>query len=365
MDWETINKLSATERKNLSAIERKLFIQDFCTNEELQKELNVTTKKRVQDYIKKLKLCYRNPETNGSDNEIRRGPHYVLANRDMAHLAFPEMVLGNEERKQLHNIFKLAAVFEGSIPLKSILETTGCMDKEINKILDDFSAGIEVQLKAELARLIANIYTAISEKKVISFKWPKLKDNYASTDGVLHVAPYYIKKFEGNWYLIGGIRNQPLQKWIDFPWSVFPLQRILDENPEGNPIWQCQKPNICYKEIDVNRILRYYDNVIGFNVPTEPNERFKETLDVKHIVIKVPPYKLKRLKEYPIHQSQKYDPENGTVTIHVIENNELYSRLMSYGKDIEVLEPQEVRDKLVCKLAEALKKYTNETENDE
>ncbi len=358
MDWEKIKKLSATEQKNLSAIERKLFLQDFCTNEELQKELDVTSEKRVQDYIKMLRLCYRNLETGDSDNNISRGPHYALAKRDMAHLAFPEMVLGNEERKQLHNIFKLAAVFEGAIPLKSILETTGCMDKEINKILKEYSKGIDVQLKADLARLISNIYTAISEKKVISFKWSKLNDNYATNDGVLHVAPYYIKKFEGNWYLLGCIRNSPLKNWVDFPWSVFPLQRILDENPTGNPIWQCQKPDIHYREIDVNRILHYYSNVIGFNVPTVPGEKFKETLDVKDIIIKVPSYKRTRLKEYPIHQSQKYNPEDGTISIHVIENNELYSRLMSYGKDIEVLAPQEVRNKLRKKLAEALKRYT-------
>lgn len=349
MDREKINKLKAKEKQQLVKIERKLFVQSSCTNEELQKELNVG-KRMVEMYLAKLRKCY------SGGNDITNEP-YQLEKRDMAYLAFPEMVLGNGERQQLHNLFKLATVFEGAIPLKSMLEASGCMDNEINGILSGFSKEIEVPLDAKQARLIANIYTAISEKKVVSFKWTRLSGNYAAKDDVLHVAPYYLKRYEGKWYLIGGIRNQPLKPWIDFPWTVFPLQRILKENPNDNPLWFCQKDNIRYREIDVNRILRYYGNVIGCHVPTIEGEKFKEQLDVKEILIKVNSSQMRRLKEYPIHATQKCNPKDGTITIRVIENNELYSKLMSYGADIEVLEPQEIREKMREKLTKAQNLY--------
>ncbi len=350
MDWEKIDKLGAIEREKMATIERKLFTQPSCTISELMKELNLTSEKRVQDYIGKLRECY------SGDNDITRAP-YKLKYRDIAHLIFPEMLLTNNERQQLHNIFKLATIFDGAIPIRDILEASGCMDNEFNDILKNFSRNIEVTLDARLARLIANIYTAISEKKVVSFRWTQLSDKYAAHDDVLHVAPYYLKRYEGNWYLIGGVRNLPFEGWIDFPWTVFPLQRILKENPNDNPLWFCQKDNIKYKEVDVNRILRYYGNVIGCNVPTIEGEKFKEQLDVKEIVIKVNPFKMRRLREYPIHSTQKCNEGENTVTINVIENNELYSRLMSYGSDIEVVRPKEIREKLNEKLAKALKHY--------
>lgn len=359
MDWNKIEELKPIMYKKLSAVERVLFYQDFCTMEDLKDELQVG-QRSVEGYIKSLRECYGSADFNDVIGE-GRPPKYRLKNRDIASLVFPEMMLTKNERKLLHDILKLAAIFDGAIPLKEILEMSGCMDEDIKNILNGFSDKMEIQLEPKIARLIANIYTAITERQVISFHWPKLCENYVTNGDVLHVAPYYIKRYEGNWYLIGGIRNLPARNagWVDFPWTVFPLQRILKANHTDNPIWRCENQTIRYKEIDVKRIENYYSHVIGFHVPTKYGEKFKEELDVRKIVLKVNPSNqtMRRLKEYPLHKSQKYNEEDGTVTINVIENNELYSRLLSYGGNIEVLEPKEVRERMKEKMAEALTVY--------
>lgn len=168
MNWELIEELKPIEREKLCRLEKELATHDSCSFSDLKRVLHVD-EKQIQNYIKRLKECY------DGDNAISRHP-YKLQRRDRCFLAFPEMLFSTNDSRQLHSFLKLAAIFDGAIPLKEILDSSGLMNAEISHILKSFSMGMDVQLDVATARLIADIYKAISEKAVVSFcykKWTK------------------------------------------------------------------------------------------------------------------------------------------------------------------------------------------------
>lgn len=63
------------------------------------------------------------------------------------------------------------------------------------------------------------------------------------------------------------------------------------------------------------------------------------------------------LEENPIHSSQKIDKENHLLEINVVESPSLYKVLLSFGNDIEVLEPENVRAEMQKIITDTLKLY--------
>jgi predicted DNA-binding transcriptional regulator YafY len=55
----------------------------------------------------------------------------------------------------------------------------------------------------------------------------------------------------------------------------------------------------------------------------------------------------------PLHGSQKLDKtdeDDCTIIIEVIPNNEMYQLFLSYGADLYVVSPPEVRDEMVVRI---------------
>ena len=96
-----------------------------------------------------------------------------------------------------------------------------------------------------------------------------------------------------------------------------------------------------YKSIDIDRIKRYYKNVLGFYVPVKRNEPFKEKLESLNIRLRLNDNIIHFLEENPIHSSQKIDKENHLLEINVVE----------------VLEPEHIRTEIHNRIAETLKLY--------
>ena len=53
------------------------------------------------------------------------------------------------------------------------------------------------------------------------------------------------------------------------------------------------------------------------------------------------------VKNKPIHHSQRNYDDEKRIIIKVIPNNELYQTLLSFGEDVKVIEPTEVREKML------------------
>ena len=65
---------------------------------------------------------------------------------------------------------------------------------------------------------------------------------------------------------------------------------------------------------------------------------------IEHVVMRVAPDRYPYIKNKPLHPSQRCSDKEMRITIDVIPNSELISLLLSFGSQLEVLEPQSVRD---------------------
>lgn len=352
IDYNKKAQFSSNIQHQMMLIEEALVRNEYCTSEQLKKEIGVTSDRKVQDVIKHLKECY-----NGV-NDITRGPKYRLIKRDR-NLLFPERLFTLSDSKLLNEVLKLAAMFDGAIPMKSILNASGVETEEVRAILNGFSSVMDVQLKADEANLIALLYKAIDEKKLVAFDYPSLYENYIPIKDKLIVSPYYLGRYNDKWFLIGGVSNRLKNiNNITYPWSVFPLQRIIKQN-KGREIEMTDSLGCKYRKIDVQRIKKFYSNVMGFYVPSKPLEPFHEDLNPLEIQIRVANDKILRyLEENPIHSSQVIvNREDKVVQLTVVENPSLYKALLSFGSDIEVILPQSVRNKMKESFAKGLDNY--------
>lgn len=349
IDYIKIESLPSILKEKMRKAEKALIKNDFCTNKQLSEVLSVK-ERQVQKIIQQLNECY------GQANHITPGRKHRLQHRE-ENLAFPESNYFDPSDKELLNdVLKLASIFDGSIPLKSILSINHLKGNDLDKILNKFTSVMDVQLKGHEAKLIADLYKAIDTKTVISFSYPQLETLYAPHKGTnrIYVSPYFLGRYNNKWFLIGAVTNFPKKQETRYPWSVFPLQRILRENKGNKDVWFTDDK---YKSIDVKRIKSYYKNVLGFYVPAKPNEPFKEKIEPLNIRLRLRDNIMHFLEENPIHSSQKIDKENHLLEINVVESPSLYKVLLSFGNDIEVLEPENVRAEMQKIITDTLKLY--------
>ncbi len=350
IDYKKIDSLPPITKEQMRKVERVLVENDFLNNEKLCEILSVDVR-QVQKIIAKLNECY------GEANNISSGRKHRLQNKE-ENLAFPESVyFDSSDKELLNNVLKLASIFDGAIPLKPMLKIHNLKGKDLEKILNNFSSVMDVQLKWHEAKLIADLYKAIDSKSVVSFCYPQLEDLYVPHKGTnkIYVSPYFLGRYNNKWFLIGAVTNRPKKTVTRYPWSVFPLQRILIENIGNEDVVVYTDDE--YKPIDINRIKNYYKNVMGFYVPANPNEPFKEDITPLKIQLRLSANIIHFLKENPLHNSQKIDEENRLLEITVVENHSLYQKLLSLGCEIEVVEPENIRAEMHKRIIEALKNY--------
>lgn len=156
--------------------------------------------------------------------------------------------------------------------------------------------------------------------------------NFKGEDFVWDIHPYYIKQFNTRWFLLA--LNEKYQSITNIP-----LDRIEDCVPIG----------LKYKPADID-FNEYFDDVIGVTIPRDAS--------VEKIKLKFSSHRFSYITSKPLHGSQKIiDEENGIVVLSLIPNNEFYALLLSFGSDVEVLEPQSVREEYVSQVKKTYEIY--------
>jgi predicted DNA-binding transcriptional regulator YafY len=164
---------------------------------------------------------------------------------------------------------------------------------------------------------------------------------YRSYYGIEHntiVHPYHIKQFNNRWFLLG-----------------------LEETDNGNRltnkaldrIVKFSRANVSFipnTEVDFRE---YFKDIVGVTVP-------KEHPVAEKVVLKFDAARFPYIVSKPIHPSQEViSEEDCTLQISVRPNKELESRIFSYGPQVEVLEPEWLRQQIEGKIEETLKKYSS------
>lgn len=143
---------------------------------------------------------------------------------------------------------------------------------------------------------------------------------------------YYIKQYNNRWFLIGF--NPEFDSL-----SHIPLDRIDEIEPV----------HIDYIPNTTTDFEKYFDNVIGVTVVDAP---------VQDIMLRFSQKRPQYVLTKPIHKSQRCsDPDNRVISLQLIPNRELESLILSFGPDVEVLEPQSLRTQIQEKVKEAFLHY--------
>ena len=181
---------------------------------------------------------------------------------------------------------------------------------------------------------MSDVLDVTSNHQVVEVQYHNYKNGGREMTFTLH--PYYVKQFNNRWFLFGlddKYRN------ID----TLALDRIVNlKVVEG--VQFVPNTDISFEH--------YFDDVVGVTIPSKEIEK-------EHIVLQFTKGRFPYVSSKPIHHSQEIvSEEDCMVSIDVRPNNELVTQILSFGPDVEVLEPQSFREQIISKIQEYNKKYS-------
>src|SRR5690606_27530724 len=100
--------------------------------------------------------------------------------------------------------------------------------------------------------------------------------------------------------------------------------------------------------------LDYFDDVIGVTKP--------EDVEAQIIKLKFSEKRINYVVTKPLHGTQKVDKSDDsglTIQIEVMPNRELYQLILSFGEDIEIISPVELREEIKEKINKMNDIYNN------
>lgn len=139
----------------------------------------------------------------------------------------------------------------------------------------------------------------------------------------LRVHPYYLKQYNSRWFLFAAVEGK---NGI----ANLALDRILS-------IRQWKK---VYREPDVD-FDTFFEDMIGVSRNVD--------MPVEQITLKVSNIRYPYVETKPFSEKQRvvaHDAQTHTITFPMRVNNELVSEILSFGADIEVMQPQHLRKKI-------------------
>jgi predicted DNA-binding transcriptional regulator YafY len=179
---------------------------------------------------------------------------------------------------------------------------------------------------------LAPLYRAIRGRQVLRLHYRPFG---AAEAQVETIHPHYLKEFNRRWFLLASSDARPGM-------SHFALDRIEQA---------LVAPELTYQPTAV-LLDEYFRDVIGVSVPAE--------MVVAEVRLLFRQGRGQYVRTKPLHASQKIERETGDemeVSLRLGLNPELETVLLSFGNDVEVLAPLQLRQRLRARLVAAAKRY--------
>lgn len=167
---------------------------------------------------------------------------------------------------------------------------------------------------------LAVLLESIRKKQIVQFEYESFQSGKKKTR---RVVPLLLKEYRNRWYLIS-------YDCVKEAIITFALERmdVLEETPE-----------FYTRKIDFDA-ERFFQNAIGITVNDS---------EAENIVFKADNVAAKYIQSQPFHHSQKVMKEGKnktTFSIDVIVSEELIRTFLSYGGEIEIMEPESLRESM-------------------
>lgn len=191
--------------------------------------------------------------------------------------------------------------------------------------------GFDTVVSLKGIELLDELYQATSREQALTIDYQPFNEEKAKFD----FSPCYLKEYNNRWFVFGRknkekqIVNLALDRIISLKESDAQYQFSLDFIPS-----------------------EYFGPIIGVTRPFGAKE--------VEIALRVKNPRGQYVKTKPLHASQVIIEDKTRhliVRITVIPNNELYAQLLSFGPDLTVVKPKEVRNLIKDKVASMFKLY--------
>lgn len=239
--------------------------------------------------------------------------------------------LSSEEIENLQTTIKMLGKYRG-IPANAwIEEVVSSLEYRFGiKANSENLISFEQNEQLNGLEYLSTIIDATINHQPLNIDYCTFKENKIKM--VIH--PYYVKQYNGRWFLLG------LDNRHDRITNVA-LDRIQHIN----------NANVVFKKNYSVDFETYFDDIIGVTIPG--NNIKKES-----IILRFTKERFPYIVSKPIHQSQRIiEGKDCEVEIQVKPNKELYQQIFSFIPDIEVISPQWLRDEIIEKIKENLKRF--------
>lgn len=315
--------------KCLSNFSRKYYIEDLhracCTylENELGKPVTVSTRQIYADMeTMKNSLSMQAPIEAYWDGNRK---YYRYSEK-----GFSIVDLTDEELMELEATIRTITSFKGMPQFDWMWDIIAKLKKKYkfkgtDKTVLLFDSNIDLKGLDKFKDLFGYI---VNEQPIIINYQPFNKPSYE-----ILIHPYYLKQYNNRWFLLGLSEGH-----TDL--SVYPLDRIVDiKNTEESFI----------KNTILNDPEEFFYDVIGVTT--------KKDMKVEIVKLKFSKERFPYIVAKPIHPSMHIYEAEQTVTINVKLNKELVSLILSFGNDVEVIEPQRLKEKICESIVNSCKKY--------
>ena len=173
---------------------------------------------------------------------------------------------------------------------------------------------------------LEDLYQYIIRKQPLLIQYQGYKQENAI---VYSIHPYYLKQYNNRWFLFGlnaelqSIQNLALDRMVDIKEAAF---SYIDST-------------IDFEE--------YFEDIVGVTNDEQESVRQVKIRLAQNII----PY----IRSKPIHGSQKIADD--VLKLEVKLNYELESLILSYGENMEVLEPIELKERITARVSKLFKFY--------
>lgn len=177
------------------------------------------------------------------------------------------------------------------------------------------------------------IIEAMKGNRVLNITYQSFNQEESCT---FDVEPYCVKLFKQRWYMLA---RSPFMNRL----RIYALDRIQELEIETEKVF------VMPEDFDGSEyFMEYYGVITGFN------------FDLETVRLKVSARQCNYLRSLPLHHSQKEVEQNEEYSIfefHLRPEYDFWQEILRQGEDMEVLEPQWLRDEIAGKAEEMWNKY--------
>lgn len=245
-----------------------------------------------------------------------------------------EQPLTDEEAQQLRTVILTLSRFRGLPSNEWIEDVISNLEWRFNlKGKSENIIGFEQNTNLKGLNWLTPILDATSNHQPLKIAYRNYKNSEVEKTLIVH--PWYVKQYNNRWFLFG----LDDQKYYITNLALDRIQSL--EITEEIPF----VPN---EKIDFEV---YFKDVIGVTIPKADVEKIR-------IVLQFTKGQFPYITSKPLHPSQEIlSDEDCKLAIEVRPTYELDQLILSFGPDVEVLEPTEYREYIKGKIVENLQKY--------